>query len=117
MRKLVVNHGPVAADACRQDPKSQTTLDRVPKNDTATLATVDMMLRQSASYLLQSARITSSPSESLEFLGSDDDMAVAATAARIVASRLCAPRDMSAPAATALRRSLMTLASSSSSSH
>ncbi|KAJ8599937.1 hypothetical protein CTAYLR_002805 [Chrysophaeum taylorii] len=93
--KLVANHRAVVDDACNVDPpKSQTRLTRLGAADRDA---VDATLRVAAAALLD---------------GAVGDAAQAADprAARLVASRLCAPRDMSAPAARSLRHVLMRLA-------
>ena len=100
LQKLVANHAYIIADATSQEAKTQKSLERVSDADAPS---VDRALRRAAALLLQ-----------------DDDLSVAselegisaaeAKAARVVASRLCVPRDMGAPAAGALRASLGSVA-------
>lgn len=104
--KLIANHEAVVQDCTRDDPISQQQIGRASNSDAA-----DAVLRYVASCLLsdngtlQQAREAPLPSDIEE--GSAKD---AATAARTVASRLCVPRDMSAPAAGVLRAALSTVA-------
>jgi len=95
LRKLVANHAGIVADAT-SEAKTQKSVERLTDADASL---VDLALRRAASILL-----------------TGDDLAAGsllqgvtpteAQAARLVASRLCVPRDMGAPAAGALRASL-----------
>lgn len=95
-QKIVKNREAIVKDACNPDPKSQTHLARC-KQDSIDAA--DATLRIAVDALLSGE----SPSNS----DSDASPAVA----RVVASRLCVPRDMGASAARALRHVLMRIAS------
>eukprot|EP00747_Dinoflagellata_sp_TGD_P167387 gnl/TRDRNA2_/TRDRNA2_191727_c0_seq1.p1 gnl/TRDRNA2_/TRDRNA2_191727_c0~~gnl/TRDRNA2_/TRDRNA2_191727_c0_seq1.p1 ORF type:complete len:555 (-),score=111.14 gnl/TRDRNA2_/TRDRNA2_191727_c0_seq1:29-1453(-) len=94
--KLIQNHEAVVADAAAGDTesKSQKDLDRLPST---AAPVVDHVLRNAAARLLGLTPEPVAPAEAT----------VAADAARFVAQRLCAPRDMSAPAAKALRAALL----------
>ena len=112
-RKIISNHEAIVGDACRPEPRSQTQVTRVEYTPRAR-AEVDAMLRGVCVSLLADAAAIedeSEPHASSEGVTSP----TAAAAARVVASRLCAPRDMGAPAASVLRSKLMEVALSSSS--
>jgi len=95
--KLIGNHKAVVKDCINPDPKSQKELPRAQKEEIA-----DLALRAVAQSLL-----TEKP-PSL-FLDDKDVAAEAASALRTVAARLSAPRDMGAPAAQMLRKTLIAL--------
>lgn len=92
-RKLIANNAAIVADATNADPKSQQDVPRVLAD--GGVAEVDEMLRATTHALLtgEAPAAANSP--------------VQAAAARVVATRLCAPRDMGAPAARLLRSALM----------
>jgi len=104
--KLAANHVAVVKDCTRIDPKSQEHIGRAANSDAA-----DVMLRYVTSLLL-SNNDTLSQAQEGPLLDVDEKRSAkdSASAARIVASRLCAPRDMSAPAAGILRAVLTTVA-------
>ena len=103
--KLIANHEAVVEDCTRDDPKSQQHIGRASNADAA-----DAMLRYVSSCLLSSTgtvqQAKAAPLLDIDFESAKD----AATAARTVASRLCVPRDMSAPAASILRAALSIVA-------
>jgi len=101
--KILSNHDAIVADCTRTDPKSQKNLPRA-----SDAATADSVLRFAAAALLSPEGAVSAAREGLALPDELDGDAVemraeAALAARTVASRLCAPRDMGAPAARLLR--------------
>ncbi|KAL7545985.1 hypothetical protein ACHAWF_009332 [Thalassiosira exigua] len=108
--KLISNHEAVVEDCTRDDPKSQQHIDRALGGEDA----ADAVLRHVVSLLLSEndtlveARVAPLPDTIME--GGSNTAKVAALAARIVATRLCVPRDMSAPAASILRATLATVA-------
>ena len=92
--KLLSNHAAIVKDCTRQDPQSQQHIERASSEDDA-----DMMLRHVCKLLLSETDTLNEATESpLPGISIDG-----AAAARVVASRLCVPRDMSAPAASILR--------------
>ena len=96
--------GPLAsiiADALDAAPKTQKHLKRVDDEDRRL---VEGALREACRRLLSVDDFED------DYMETPADAAVVAKAARYVASRICAPRDMSAPAASALRCALMRLA-------
>ena len=112
-RKIVSNRDAIIKDCSNADPKSQASIGRCQSADNA-----EAMMQHVVTSLLNGANadadanagskdVSSMPlSSALE--GMDDDQRKdAALAARTVASRLCVPRDMSAPAAKILRSALM----------
>jgi len=104
--KLVTNHEAVIKDCTRDDPKSQQNVGRASNSDAA-----DTMLRYVASLLLSDDDTVLHAKEALLLDVENKESAKdAATAARTVASRLCVPRDMSAPAASILRAALAIVA-------
>lgn len=91
------------------DPKSQKELQRLPPSKASA---VDVALRLAAQSMLKKATGEEALREALQedaVLGED-----VATACRYLAARLCAPRDMGAPAAAALRDSLLRIAKAAS---
>lgn len=118
-RKLVANHAAIVKDATKADPQSQKHLPRVATagsdfgGDFGGATSVDTVLRATAASLLRrsegpGAGGAAGTELAVELVHPADSTAKAA--ARYVASRLCAPRDMSAPAAALLRTSLMATA-------
>lgn len=104
--KIVSNHEAVVKDCTREEPKSQQHIERAANPDAA-----DAMLRYVASLLLSSKDTVLEAKEApLLDMENKDSAKDAAAAARVVASRLCVPRDMSAPAASILRAVLATVA-------
>ena len=107
--KLVSNHEAVVKDCTRGDPQSQQHIKRGTNSDAA-----DAMLRYVTSCLLSSDDTIQQAKEAtlldLDEAESDGFAKDAATAARTIASRLCVPRDMSAPAASMLRAVLAIIA-------
>jgi glutathione S-transferase len=95
-RKLIANHEAIVADACAGDtePKSQGNLQRLPPSASSV---VDHVLRNAAARLLGLDPVPVSKESASE----------AAHGARFIATRVCAPRDMGAPAAAAFRRALL----------
>mmetsp|Transcript_22455 Transcript_22455/g.48772 ORF Transcript_22455/g.48772 Transcript_22455/m.48772 type:complete len:339 (+) Transcript_22455:589-1605(+) len=109
--KLITNHKAVVKDCTRSDPKSQQHIERASDFDAA-----DVMLRHVASLLLDSScssfvavTCTTLANEVPMFDMTEESGKEAAAAARTVASRLCVPRDMSAPAASILRAILISV--------
>mmetsp|Transcript_37208 Transcript_37208/g.65334 ORF Transcript_37208/g.65334 Transcript_37208/m.65334 type:complete len:499 (+) Transcript_37208:63-1559(+) len=103
--KLVSNHEAVVNDCTRDDPKSQQHIERGSNSNAA-----DAILRYVTSLLLSDDDTVLQAKEAPLIDMEKESAKDAATAARIVASRLCVPRDMSAPAATILRAALATVA-------
>ena len=103
-RALVNNRVNVLADAVNEAPKSQTQLRRLEGEDAEA---VDAGLREVCRRLLDL------PAESLvpEYATSPEQAAAVARGSKYVASRICVPRDMGAPAADALRTALLRQAS------
>jgi len=97
VRKIAGNHQAIVKDAT----SAAKTQQHVPRLSQADEAHVDEALRKAAVMLL-------AQDQSAEHLPSVSPPE--AQAARIVASRLCVPRDMGAPAAAALRAGLGSLA-------
>jgi len=108
--KLISNHEAVVRDCTRSDPASQKHLPRV----TDAERSANVVLRHVVAVLLSSSgqgasnngvlSLTEAASTwPVQVLPTDEDRVAAAAAARVVASRLCVPRDMSAPAAKILR--------------
>jgi len=86
VRKLVSNHAAIVADAT-SEAKTQKSLDRMTADDTSH---VDLALRRTAAALLNSHTHDVSHLQGVSH--------AEAQALRIIASRLCVPRDMGAPA-------------------
>jgi glutathione S-transferase len=111
-RKVISNREAIIGDCCRPKPQAQTQIERVPYTAEAR-AEVDAMLRRVAGAMIASATKQSSSSSSFSESASSAEFSAsptAAAAAKVIASRLCAPRDMGLPAATALRSRLMEVA-------
>eukprot|EP00419_Tripos_fusus_P032066 CAMPEP_0172770282 /NCGR_PEP_ID=MMETSP1074-20121228/188274_1 /TAXON_ID=2916 /ORGANISM="Ceratium fusus, Strain PA161109" /LENGTH=402 /DNA_ID=CAMNT_0013606015 /DNA_START=207 /DNA_END=1418 /DNA_ORIENTATION=- len=102
--KLISNRAAVVADVVNTEPKSQKELQRLPPSKEAV---VEATLREIASALMSGC--PPQPPE-CDHTGTPCDVADVAAICRFVAARLCAPRDMGAPAADALRRTLFILA-------
>ena len=102
-RALVNNRVNVLADAVNEAPKSQTQLRRLEGEDAEA---VDAGLREVCRRLLDL------PAESLvpEYATSPEQAAAVARGSKYVASRICVPRDMGAPAAALLRATLLEIA-------
>ena len=94
--KLISNHEAIVKDCTYVEPLSQKHIDRASDGDVA-----DQVLRYVATILVSDDNIIdlakSSPIVQVE------NAKDGALAAKTVASRLCVPRDMSAPAAAVLR--------------
>ena len=107
-KKIVGNHENIVKDCTNQDPKSQLNIPRSREEDHANhvLQFVAKVLME-GEHAIERATF-SSLSPALETIMMDGEQREdAALAARTVASRLCVPRDMSAPAAKILRAVLM----------
>ena len=102
--KLVANHEAVVKDCTREEPLSQTHIPRASNEQVAShvLCHVASILITSPEAALEAARTAP--------LADITDTVEGALVARTVACRLCAPRDMSAPAAALLRGVLATIA-------
>lgn len=98
--KLICNHQAVVQDCTNSDPKSQKELPRAQKE-----AVADLALRA----VVQSLMTTETPTLTMD---NKADASDAARAVRTVAARMCVPRDMGAPAAQVLRKTLMQVAQS-----
>ena len=102
--KLVANHEAVIKDSIREEPLSQKHIPRASNEQVAShvLCNVASILIASPEAALEAARTA----PLVEVM----DTVEGALIARTVACRLCAPRDMSAPAAALLRGVLATVA-------
>ena len=98
--KLILNHEAVVADCTRSDPKSQKDLLRSTDESSADLALqfATSVLLSDGENVMDVARNHPLPSSSSSW-----DATEAALAARMVAARICVPRDMGRPAAVLLR--------------
>ena len=108
-RKIVSNHEAIVKDCTNQDPKSQMNVDRSKSQENANLVmqyVVELLLR--GGEAIECARTSPIPSPLMDM--KKKQRVDAALAAKTVASRLCVPRDMSAPAAKVLRAVLMIVA-------
>ena len=105
-QKLLSNHEMIVKDCTNADPKSQQYIQRSREESSA-----DKMLRYVTDILVSKGNdpITAAETTPLFDVASDADKADAALAAKVVASRLCVPRDMSSSAAKTLRATLMTV--------
>lgn len=127
--KIIANWEAVVADATAAEPLSQANLQRLEEEDGAA---VELLLADCAARLLQCAgrwedEAGGEPAAEggeeeeeeralceAELLGLEPlEHKVRADAARLVSARLCAPRDMGADAAEAMRGVLMAMASES----
>jgi len=102
--KLINNRAAVVADAVNTEPRSQKDLQRLAPSKEAV---VEATLREVAAALV-SGRPPRPPEH--DHTGAPCDVADIAATCRYIAARLCAPRDMGAPAADALRKTLFSLA-------
>lgn len=120
-QRLIANWEAVVADATCEHPKSQTHLQRL---DPEQRDSVELTLADCAARLLDMAghwegAVDDGDGEETRALleshvrGDAIEHKTRAEAARFVASRLCAPRDMGADAASAMRAVLMQMASES----
>jgi glutathione S-transferase len=98
--KLISNHEAVVNDCTNQDPKSQKHVARGSDADAA-----DAILRHVTSILVSPSDdvLATARSATMAHVVQEDKHSEASLAAQTVASRVCAPRDMSAPAAILLR--------------
>jgi len=106
--KIISNHEAIVSDCANKDPKSQVHISRSGSEEIA-----DVLISYIASLLMNEGdkAIEFARSENLQLPDiQDGDKADMAQAARTIASRLCAPRDMSAPAANILRTVLLAVA-------
>lgn len=104
--KVIRNRDAIVADATESEAKSQKHLERL---DADEAAAVEAMLAECAVRLLALAEgDTAGPSRCVSFLAGVDaaEAGSIASAAKYVAARLCAPRDLSAAAAALLRATL-----------
>jgi glutathione S-transferase len=113
--KVISNHAGIAKDCTNGDPKSQKNISRAASVETAEkmLLVVARILLKGDDAVKEARSITkASLLEDMGFVvgDGDDERLDAANAAKTVATRLCAPRDMSAPAAKILRAVLMIVA-------
>ena len=92
--RLESNRVAIVADACNASPKTQMHLPR-----SNSPAKAEATLRAAQAFLLGNEPIDGPLIQGCS-----------AAVARLVAARLCAPRDMGAPAARALRHVLMRIA-------
>ena len=105
--KVISNHEAIAKDCTNPDPKSQQNISRAGSVESAE----KMLLAVARMLLKEDNAIQEAKSCLLEDMGvGDDERLDAAKAAKTVATRLCTPRDMSAPAAKILRAVLMIVA-------
>ena len=98
--KVLGNRKAIIADISNQDPKSQK---HIPRLALPSHPAVSEMLDAAVDALLLADLGRPAQAVAAENLGAARD------AARIMAQRLCAPRDMSAPAAKALRIALLSI--------
>lgn len=98
--KLLTNHGPIIRDATAAEVKSQKELERVGSDAERE---VEELLQETVMSLLQAGTDSGSVTDSRQ------PSAVKARAARVISSRLCAPRDMGSNAARQLRAALLAL--------
>lgn len=111
---VVGNREAIVADAVNAQPESQLNLKRLADEE----EDEDEDARRLVDYTLREAcrRLVDLPEDDDiddECIDSPADAAMVAQAARYVAGRICVPRDMGKPAASALRSTLMKIASES----
>ena len=101
--QVLANRANVVDDAVLAEPKTQSNLRRLEADDAPV---VDKALREACRRLLDV------PDEGIdvEWAESPAEAALVAQACKYIASRVCAPRDMGAKAAAALRTVLLQLA-------
>ena len=100
-RKLLSNRENVLTDLVLSEPKSQTNLRRLPLDDRPI---VEKGLREVCRRLLDI------PDAGEAWAESAADAAIVAQGCKYVARRICAPRDMGAKAASAMRAALLQVA-------
>jgi len=98
--KVLGNRKAIIADISNQDAKSQK---HIPRLSPASNPAVSEMLDATVDALLLAD--LGRPAQAV----ADENLGAAREAAKIMAQRLCAPRDMSAPAARALRIALLSI--------
>ena len=103
-RAVFSNRAAIVADALLQEPKTQVELRRMEPEDGPLVETV---LREACRRLLE---IELGWDADDSYTDQPGDAALAAIAAKYVASRACVPRDLGAPAAAALRTTLLQMA-------
>jgi hypothetical protein len=112
-RALLANRDAVAADAVRAAPLSQQHIPRLP-DDAAGRRAADAALRAAAWVLLAPSAAAGdagyAAAAAAALRGEAVDAGLAARAARVVAARLCVPRDMGAAPGAALRAALLGVA-------
>ena len=104
-QKIIVNHKAIITDCTNKDPKSQQTMKRAKDPEVASKAllfTANLLLEAKGNIV---DVVNEASVDPLEF--DTNEKEDAAVALKTVASRLCVPRDMSAPAARILRFCLM----------
>jgi len=109
-QKIISNYEAIANDCTNQNPVSQQHIGRSGNRENA-----ETVLQYVTSILLKGdGAIEYAQTSDLRVVGggkmTDEDKLDAALAAKTVASRLCVPRDMSAPAAKILRAVLTIVA-------
>lgn len=109
-KKIVSNHEGIVKDCTSKDPKSQVFIPRSKEEDNANAVlhfAVQLLLDGDDAIASSSSKPLPPVLQSMEKEQKED----AALAAKTVASRLCVPRDMSAPAAKILRAVLIIVSS------
>ena len=106
-QKLISNHEAIIADCTNKDPKSQQTMKRAKDAEVAnkTLLFTANLLLEAGENIIDVVNEASVDPLEFDTKAKED----AAVALKTIASRLCVPRDMSAPAAGILRYCLMSL--------
>ncbi len=107
-KKILSNHNAIVKDCINSNPKSQIYILRSQSEDNA-----NALLQFTTEVLLQGNDAIKSTSSlpfppTLKEMSKEQKIDVS-IAAKTIASRLCVPRDMSAPAAKILRTVLMTI--------